>query len=66
MKRITIKGMSCEHCQKAVTQALTGLGLQNVKVDLARGTAAFSQAEISEQSVRNAVEDAGFEVAGIE
>lgn len=66
MNQITIKGMSCEHCQKAVTQALTELGLQNVKVDLACGIAAFSQAEISEQSVRDAVEDAGFEVAGIE
>lgn len=37
---LTVTGMTCGHCQKAVQQALTQVpGVQQAEVDLARGLA---------------------------
>jgi copper chaperone len=44
MERVVLKvdGMSCEHCARAVTNAVTGIdGTANVSVDLKAGTASF-------------------------
>jgi copper chaperone len=44
MEKLTLKvgGMSCEHCAKAVTKAVTGVsGMANVSVDLHGGTVSF-------------------------
>ena len=45
MESITLKvdGMSCEHCVKAVSEAVQGVaGTANVSVDLKNGTVSFS------------------------
>jgi copper chaperone len=45
MERIVLKvdGMSCEHCARAVTNAVSGIsGTQDVSVDLKGGTVTFS------------------------
>jgi len=63
METIKIKGMSCQHCVKAVTQVL-GLipGLKNVKVDLGKGEATFENSQkVSREEIRKAVEDAGYQ-----
>ena len=37
MPTLTVKGMSCNHCKQAVTQALEALpGVSDVNVDLGR------------------------------
>jgi len=37
---LAVTGMTCEHCVKAVTQALRGVaGVESVEVDLARAQA---------------------------
>jgi len=61
MKQATVIGMSCEHCIKAVTGALEEIGLKDVKVDLASGTAMFAETDITEEKIRAAIEDIGFE-----
>lgn len=64
MKRIKIKGMSCQHCVMAVTKALGAVdGIENVSVDLASGTAAFDEVKPVDGSVvAAAVKKAGYEV----
>lgn len=66
-KILKIEGMSCEHCQKAVTDALKGLGgVHSVEVDLKDGkaTVSYDPAEVSASAMKEAVEEAGYEVVG--
>ncbi|MBM0229930.1 heavy-metal-associated domain-containing protein [Micromonospora sp. ATA51] len=61
-----ITGMTCEHCVRAVTGELSALpGVEEVQVDLTTGTATVtSAAPLPVESVRAAVDEAGYELAG--
>ena len=64
---IKIGGMSCDHCKKSVTEALEALiGVSNVSVDLAAGTAAidWDESACGEEDIRSAIEDIGFDYLG--
>lgn len=63
MQTIKVKGMSCQHCRKSVTDALTAIeGLSQVEVSLERGEASFEAAsEADVDRARQAVRDTGFE-----
>ncbi len=63
MKTVNITGMGCEHCVRAVTQALEGEGLTNITVELAAGTASF-EGEITTERLRAVLDDAGYELGG--
>lgn len=65
MRTIIVKGMSCQHCVKSVTQALGKIdGVSNVKVDLATGKASFDEARpIPTDVLKSAITKIGFEVA---
>lgn len=59
-----VAGMSCQHCVKSVTDALTSLaGVQDVRVSLAdhQVTVMYAPAETSLDQCRQAVRDIGFE-----
>lgn len=61
---ITVGGMSCEHCVKAVTEAVTALsGVGGVKVSLKKKEAAvkFDGSKISIESIKEAIREAGYE-----
>ncbi|MGW5668425.1 heavy-metal-associated domain-containing protein [Micromonospora sp. NPDC003776] len=62
----TVTGMTCEHCVRAVTDELSALpGVEEVRVDLAAGTATVTSAEpLPVESVRAAVDEAGYDLAG--
>ncbi|MBW2330043.1 MAG: heavy-metal-associated domain-containing protein [Deltaproteobacteria bacterium] len=64
MTTIKIKGMSCSHCVMAVTKALNEVeGIQNVKVDLAKGEAAFDEGKpVDMDLVKKGIKKAGYEV----
>ncbi|MCK8603359.1 heavy-metal-associated domain-containing protein [Desulfoferrobacter suflitae] len=64
MRTVKIRGMSCEHCAKAVIKGLSEIeGISNVTVDLARGEASFEEAEPVEESVlRDRIQKAGYEL----
>ena len=64
MTTIKIKGMSCNHCVMAVTKALNEIdGIKNVKVNLAKGEAAFDEKKtIGMDLVRERIKKAGYEV----
>lgn len=67
MKNVTlnVEGMSCSHCVNAVTKAVTALeGVAGVNVDLAAKTVTvdFNEAEVSLDSIKEAIEDEGYDV----
>ncbi|MEU8815321.1 cation transporter [Actinoplanes sp. NPDC048796] len=61
----TVTGMTCGHCVQAVTGELSALaGVDDVQVDLASGAVTVtSEAPLSEDAVRAAVDEAGYELA---
>ena len=62
-KTVTVKGMMCAHCVSHVEKALTALGVQ-ADVDLATGTAVVT-GNVSDDALRKAITDAGYEVVDI-
>ena len=66
-KKILIEGMSCGHCVKHVKNALTDLnGVKDVEVILDTKTAMVDvDEEVSEDALKAAIEDAGYEVKEI-
>ena len=62
-RRYAIAGMTCDHCVLSVTEEVSEIaGVQDVDVDLATGRLAVT-GQASEQAVRDAVAEAGYEVA---
>jgi len=66
MKRMRIHGMTCEGCNEAVAEALTGAGAIRVRADFQAGEATFEPAGASESGLTTAVEAAGYRVVGID
>jgi copper ion binding protein len=61
-----VKGMTCGHCVGSVTQEITALpGVQNVAVALETGKVTVtSETPLTEDAVREAVDEAGYELVG--
>ena len=59
-----VKGMTCGHCVNAVTEEITKLdGVSSVEIDLSSGNVTVtSQAPLSDDAVREAVDEAGYEL----
>lgn len=67
-KTVKIEGMSCGHCSAAVNKALSAVdGVSQVDVSLEEKQAkvTLSGGDVSDDTLRQAVEDAGYEVVGI-
>lgn len=67
-KEIMIEGMSCGHCVKRVENALKQLeGVERVVVILEECKAVVeSDKEIDDSVLRDAIDDAGYDVTAIE
>lgn len=66
-KKIYVEGMSCGHCSAHVEKALNSIEGVEAKVDLEAKTAYVQVKEgIADETLKKAVEDAGYEVKGIE
>lgn len=67
--RVQILGMSCPFCAYGVEQKLKRLeGVEELDVDLAPGIATLTMeedADVSNQKLKDTVDDAGFEAAAI-
>jgi copper chaperone len=61
----TVTGMTCGHCVASVTEEVQEIpGVQEVDVVLETGTLTVtSEADLDDTSVRNAVEEAGYQLA---
>lgn len=66
-KTIHVKGMHCDNCRVSVTKALNALDGVSAKVVLSKKTAVVSyNRAVSDAELTEAIENKGFEVAGIE
>lgn len=67
-KTVFIEGMSCNHCKMRVENTLGGLeGVKSASVNLADKQAVVDlSAEVSNESISEAIDDIGFEVVRIE
>jgi copper chaperone len=62
---LTIEGMSCGHCVRAVRDALEGLpGVRVDEVEIGTATIAYDPAAVGLERVTAAVEEEGYRVAG--
>lgn len=66
MRIMKIEGMMCPHCQAAVTKALNSLDGVKAEVDLdAKQASIEADDSVSDDVLKKAVEDAGYEVVSI-
>ena len=67
-KKIFIEGMSCQHCVKHVKNALEELdGIKSAKVSLEDKWAVIELShDVDNEKIKGAIEDAGYEVTGIQ
>jgi copper chaperone len=62
----SVTGMTCGHCEKAVTEEVSALpGVSVVGVDAGTGLLTVeSEGALDDEAVRAAVDEAGYELAG--
>ncbi|MER7850899.1 cation transporter [Kitasatospora sp. NPDC096077] len=62
----TVSGMSCGHCEKAISEELSALaGVTEVAADAQAGTVTVSSAApLVEDEIRAAIDEAGYELVG--
>jgi len=65
-KKILIEGMSCGHCSNHVKEALLDLGATDIEVNLKEKMAIAELGNSTDESIKAAIEDAGYDVVGIE
>lgn len=68
IKTVKIEGMSCGHCTARVSAALMGIdGVENAEMSLENKTAVLTLSkDVSDDVIRETVDDTGFDVVGIE
>lgn len=67
-KELRIEGMMCEHCKMHVTNALKGVeGVTVLEVSLEKKNALVeTEASVSDEVLKEAVKNAGYEVTSIQ
>jgi copper chaperone len=59
----TVRGMTCSHCVLSVREEVSAVaGVSNVDVDLGTGRLTVTGQGISDEAIRDAVVEAGYEV----
>jgi copper chaperone len=59
-----VPGMTCEHCRVAVTEEVTQVaGVESVDVDLETKLVVVAGEGVSDEAVREAIREAGYEAA---
>jgi copper chaperone len=62
---VGVRGMSCDHCVKAVAGAVTAVpGVEQADVDLDSGEVAIAGENVDRAAVREAIVEAGYEPTG--
>ena len=60
----TVPGMTCAHCEAAITAEVEGVpGVESVAVELETKTVTVRGADVDDAAVREAIAEAGYEVA---
>ena len=61
MEELKVKGMMCHGCEKRVENALTELGLKNVKADHEKNSVFFENNGTHIDKIKERINDLGFE-----
>lgn len=62
MQTFNVRGMTCAHCERAVTSAIQALDAQaKVRVDRQRGVVEV-EGDLGEAAIREAIEQEGYQV----
>ncbi|GJQ32054.1 MAG: copper chaperone CopZ [Ignavibacteriaceae bacterium] len=64
--KITINGMTCMHCVKAVEVELSELQVNVLGVKIGSAEVRFDPAKVKKSEIEDAVKNAGYEVVSIE
>ena len=65
MATVKVKGMSCQHCVKSVTETLEKLGAVDVSIDLLSGVVTYTEpSPIDKDAIKAAITKIGFEYVG--
>lgn len=60
----SVPGVSCEHCRRAITAEVGQVaGVDSVEVDLERKLVVVSGEAVSDDAVRTAIDEAGYDIA---
>ena len=63
---LIVDGMTCSHCEASVTKALEEVkGVEKVDVDLSTKEVKVTHEDASNEKLKEAVEDIGFDVSEI-
>ena len=67
-KKISVEGMSCQHCVSHVKEALSELnGVTSVDVNLeAKSAVLEASTDVKDEDIKYAIDEAGYEVVNIE
>lgn len=64
---LTIEGMSCGHCVRAVDQVLKGLsGVEVEHVGIGSAVVAYDPTIVTPERIQGAISEEGYEVRGVE
>ena len=61
---LEVSGMSCAHCEKAVINALSDLGVKSVKASAKKGTVdiTFSPEAVTLEKIKAEINEIGYQV----
>ncbi|HOV99708.1 MAG TPA: heavy-metal-associated domain-containing protein [Bacteroidota bacterium] len=64
---LTIGGMSCQHCVMRVTKALKEIeGVEVEDVQIGQATVRYDEHQVDENILREHIEDAGYQLLGVQ
>lgn len=63
-KVANIEGMTCGHCESAVTKSLSDLNLTEISVSSTTGKASFA-GEVDQAALAAAIDDAGYKLISV-
>lgn len=61
---LTIQGMSCDHCVRAVKQAIEEVGAGVTRVEVGQAEISYDETKISREKIILAIEEEGYKVVG--
>lgn len=64
-KTIIVDGMSCNHCVMSVTKALEEIGGKDININLDTKEVKLEAGNIDNKSLKEAIDDIGFDVLEI-
>jgi copper chaperone len=63
-ENLTITGMSCGHCVKAVQEAIESAGARAENIEVGKASFQYDETKISREKIILAIEEEGYQVVG--